>query len=197
MIFGGYGRKTKTRGEVFFPCTRCSALNPFALVENYGYGQLYGVRLAKYNSNRYLLCAYCRDGYNLDKAQWDQAMIHAQGLKARGYELTMKEMAESAVELSRRVFPDLTGDIRNLLWEQLGEQKPLEAADDSDTILVLEAASEEFKVCPDCAEHVKAAARKCRYCGHEFELMAPAGGGPIESTNADDALYARPDTNSG
>lgn len=27
----------------------------------------------------------------------------------------------------------------------------------------------EEKVCPDCAENVKVAARKCRFCGHEFK----------------------------
>ena len=27
---------------------------------------------------------------------------------------------------------------------------------------------DELKICPDCAEGVKFAARKCRYCGHEF-----------------------------
>jgi Uncharacterised protein family UPF0547 len=27
----------------------------------------------------------------------------------------------------------------------------------------------EMKTCPDCAEQVKAAARKCRFCGHMFE----------------------------
>jgi len=27
----------------------------------------------------------------------------------------------------------------------------------------------EFKTCPDCAEEVRAAARKCRFCGHMFE----------------------------
>jgi hypothetical protein len=27
----------------------------------------------------------------------------------------------------------------------------------------------EYKQCPDCAEHVLAAARKCRYCGYRFD----------------------------
>jgi hypothetical protein len=27
---------------------------------------------------------------------------------------------------------------------------------------------EAEKVCPRCAEHIKAAAKVCRYCGHEF-----------------------------
>lgn len=29
----------------------------------------------------------------------------------------------------------------------------------------------EDKVCPDCAENVKAAARKCRFCGYEFKEL--------------------------
>src|SRR5690242_16293465 len=102
MIYGGYGRKTKVRGEVFFPCLQCSALNPFALVENYGYGQLYGVRLAKYGTNRMMLCAHCQHGYDLEKPQWDHAMTVANALKRGGYEnLTMQAMAESAVGLAQ------------------------------------------------------------------------------------------------
>lgn len=35
-------------------------------------------------------------------------------------------------------------------------------------------ASPEAKTCPDCAEEVKAAARKCRFCGYEFEAVPAA-----------------------
>lgn len=37
------------------------------------------------------------------------------------------------------------------------------------------ARDEPTKTCPDCAEEVKAAARVCRFCGHEFisDLAGP------------------------
>jgi hypothetical protein len=41
---------------------------------------------------------------------------------------------------------------------------------------------EEYKRCPDCAEQVLAAARKCRYCGYRFDRAAGAtraGGGSM------------------
>ena len=33
----------------------------------------------------------------------------------------------------------------------------------------IEVTEGETKICPDCAETVKAAARKCRFCDFEFE----------------------------
>ncbi|MGF1601091.1 MAG: zinc ribbon domain-containing protein [Thermosynechococcaceae cyanobacterium] len=36
-----------------------------------------------------------------------------------------------------------------------------------------ETAMDRGKICPMCAESVKAAARLCRYCGHSFELQEP------------------------
>jgi hypothetical protein len=33
----------------------------------------------------------------------------------------------------------------------------------------------EFKTCPDCAEQVRTAARKCRFCGYQFSDVALTG----------------------
>jgi|SRR5581483_3009976 len=36
--------------------------------------------------------------------------------------------------------------------------------------------SDDVKVCPDCAEKVKAAARVCRFCGYRFDEASPPPG---------------------
>jgi TM2 domain-containing membrane protein YozV len=40
--------------------------------------------------------------------------------------------------------------------------------------------NEEIKICPDCAEEVRAAARKCRYCGHAFDPSLAAVPMPVQ-----------------
>jgi hypothetical protein len=174
MIFGGHGR---VRGEVFFPCTRCSSLNAFALIENYGYGQLYGVRIAKYKTNRGLVCAYCRDGYPLTKEQWNDAKALGAELQRRADQPTLKEAAQAAVELALKIFPEMADDVRATLWEQLGEPKPIDSVSDSRAAaaepLALESSTGELKSCPDCAEQIQKAARKCRFCGYLFDQTEP------------------------
>jgi hypothetical protein len=173
VIFGGYGRKAKLRGEVFYPCTSCSELNTFGLVESYNYGQLYGVRLAKYKTQRAMMCSKCRSGYELDENQWKRAVLESKNLQPLLDDLTMKEMAQSAVMLGRTLFGTEGGQrVRGLLWQQLEEDPPFELADTDDDkrpSLMVGSEGDDGKTCPDCAETVKAAARKCRYCGHQFE----------------------------
>jgi hypothetical protein len=73
LIFGGWGRKVKPRGEVFFICPSCRGLAVFGLFENYGYAQVYGVRIAKAGTKRLIVCSRCRAGYELSRANWDHA----------------------------------------------------------------------------------------------------------------------------
>jgi len=73
LIFGGWGRKVKPRGEVFFICPGCRGLAVFGLFENYGYAQVYGVRIAKAGTKRLMVCARCRAGYELSHYNWNHA----------------------------------------------------------------------------------------------------------------------------
>jgi hypothetical protein len=39
----------------------------------------------------------------------------------------------------------------------------------------LTATTPEFKTCPDCADQIRFAARKCRFCGYMFESAEVSG----------------------
>ena len=71
-----------------------------------------------------LLCSHCQDGYGLEKEQWSQASLVSTGLKQRGYELTMQELAESAVELARKVFPDIADEVRGFFGSSSERRRP-------------------------------------------------------------------------
>ena len=47
------------------------------------------------------------------------------------------------------------------------------------TMIRVMATAEDQKRCPDCAELVLAAARKCRYCGYRFDNSSPLSGGSL------------------
>lgn len=55
----------------------------------------------------------------------------------------------------------------------------------------MQTVGEEYKRCPDCAEQVLAAARKCRYCGYRF-ARAAGGARPANGSLID--LIIRPKT---
>jgi uncharacterized protein UPF0547 len=173
MIFGGYGKKSKRRGEVFYPCVECGdALSLHGLIESYGYGQLYGVRIAKVGTHRFMVCSKCQRGWELTKPQWNAAKEISNGL--RSVQITEEVVVRSAITLAERVFPDMAFSVRELLTdtpEEVGDPRVLglPAPSEGDGGEVGSPSDGDTKTCPDCAESVRLAARKCRFCGWQFE----------------------------
>jgi Uncharacterised protein family UPF0547 len=177
MIFGGYGKKSKQRGEVFYPCVECGdALSVHGLIESYGYGQLYGVRIAKVGTHRFMVCSKCQRGWELTKPQWDAAKQISNGL--RSVQITGEVMVRSAIRLAERVFPDMAPAVRELFTEtpqEVGDSRVLALAAPSNGESAQDSSDPESssdgdtKTCPDCAEAVRLAARKCRFCGWQFD----------------------------
>ena len=60
-IFWGFGSKSKNPGGLWVPyyCSSCQQLSAFAVTENYKYGQVYGIRIAKYKAKYFLVCQKC------------------------------------------------------------------------------------------------------------------------------------------
>lgn len=60
-------------------------------------------------------------------------------------------------------------------------------------------AEPDLKACPDCAEHVRSAARKCRYCGYRFDGVERdwVEHGPVDGTTNGSAPITRLGTVSG
>ena len=179
MIFFGHGRKAKTRGALIYPCFHCDVdLALFDLVASYRYGQLYGVRVAKHHTTRLMLCRSCSYGHELTKEQWSVAMRLSDQVQA----LPSPPQREHAIPLVIRTAYALfdQGDEIDSLYEADDDPPPdgrheledgPETDLDGDAARPIEAGA-EYKTCPDCAESVRAAARKCRYCGYRFEAAS-------------------------
>ena len=167
MIFGGWGRKTKARGELIYPCLECERITPYALIENYGYAQLYGIRLAKRGTDRLMSCAECQRGWDLSKDQWNRAKLLAKELDDMPGDLSRAQMNQFIFRVADGIFPEQSDSIREIMSDepvQELEEAPVPHLESGDT-----------KTCPDCAEPIKRAARKCRFCGYRYESEVGAG----------------------
>ena len=63
------------------------------------------------------------------------------------------------------------GWIVALMWALSGEDAPQTVSPDGHHLMPVPAAT---KKCPDCAEEIKAEARKCRFCGFSFDAQQSA-----------------------
>ncbi|WP_255448362.1 superinfection immunity protein [Telmatospirillum sp. J64-1] len=69
----------------------------------------------------------------------------------------------------------LLGWVAALAWSLTGISRPATTPGQAPAQPTHQVARTEEKTCPRCAETVKAAAKVCRFCGHEFEAKQPPG----------------------
>lgn len=186
IIFGG-GSKSKNPEGLWVPyfCTGCRELQPFLVMENYKYGHVYGIRVAKYKSNYFIVCSTCQRALSIpDKEGFQFAQAVARQIKSSSDpDLPLMRLM---VDVARFAMKDqATAGAMEQSFLSAADPDPIPAAPpppaaapaapaagstspDTPWYAEHQAASAEEKVCPDCAESVKAAARKCRFCGYEF-----------------------------
>ena len=185
IIFGG-GSKSKNPEGLWVPyfCTGCREVQPFLVVENYKYGHVYGIRLAKFSSNYFLVCSTCQRALSVpDKEGFQFAQAVARQIKtSTDPNIPMMRLMVDVARFSMK--DQQTASTMERAFLSAADPDPVPAAppatapavsassvspsSDAPWYAEHQTASAEEKVCPDCAESVKAAARKCRFCGFEF-----------------------------
>ena len=166
-IFWGAGSKTKNYESLWVPffCSSCQKLSPFSVVENYKYGQVYGIRIAKFKSKYFLVCPTCDRVLVIDdKLKFQAAQKIARHIKTQ--DLENVDINLYVIEVAREVIInyELANDLEKILMEDKKVIKNKKEPKKIDKTKELD----NTKVCPDCAESVKFAAKKCRYCNFVF-----------------------------
>ncbi len=177
MIFGGYGRKTKERGELIYLCYECGNVTHYRLIENYKYEHLYGVRVAKHGTQRMLVCKGCQRGWDLTKEQWNAGKGLAKELQQMPGRLTDEQVIGFCLRVANEMFPDQSPALRAMLLGDVVDEPEVKAVeeleeetatidDSAGPVEVTDAPSTTF--CPKCGFQSQTE-RFCPSCGMNLD----------------------------
>ena len=172
-IFWGMGSKSKNYDGLWVPyyCSICDGFSSFAVTENYKYGQVYGIRIAKYKAKHFLVCQRCDRAIFLETPEQFSA---AQGIGRRiaGDNPNTINLMSYVSDVARFVFKNI--DLAEAV--EVAEKARTNSANESlENVFPpaleseTENSTENTKICPDCAETIKAAAKKCRFCNYSYQ----------------------------
>lgn len=109
VIWGG-GRKSKNPGSAAVPfwCGREEELRVFGIFENYRYGHIYGIRIAKWDTHRWMECGDCEYKLPIPSKEGFQAAqeISATWNVMRQNEPTMSQVWEIVAKVAQDVMAE-------------------------------------------------------------------------------------------
>lgn len=165
MIVWGWGGRTKDRGPVApWRCATCDNVVIYRWVHTNKTFKLYWIPVVPYDSKEYLVCPRCLSAIEVPRENLPalQLMIQVSDALASG------AISEEDYAARSKAFWRTLGFLGSEPEFPSGSSSALEAERQVElptpTARGAVPSADGFKLCPACAEEIRAAAIKCRWC---------------------------------